>query len=282
MTSATAPAKPAESAALPLAGRRILITRAPHQASALAAQLEALGATPILIPTIEIAAPETFCTLDAGLLSLAQYDWLIVTSVNGVEALHRRAQQLRVALRPRRIAAIGPATADALRAIGLAADLIPDRYVAEALAEALVPDAAGRFYLLVRAAEARDTLPEALEVAGGIVTIAAAYRNCVPAGSIAALASLFSEAPPEAVTFTSASTARNLATLLDAGGLSLPAATALASIGPITSQAMRELGLPPHLEATESTIPSLVAAIVAWFSQSDGVRSVSRDAAANS
>jgi len=254
---------------LPLAGKRILVTRSPAQASDLAEQLSALGAIPILIPTIEIVPPTSFAALDAALACLHTFDWLVFTSANAVEAFHARAQHQRLTQRPPKIAVIGPATERAARSIGLTVDLLPAQYVAESLAEALVPHASGKSFLLVRAAAARDTLPEALAAAGATVTIAEAYRNQTPSSSIPALEALF-DLPanyPQAVTFTSASTARNLAALLEAADLALPDSVVRASIGPVTSQALRELGLPPHLEAAEATIPVLAAALAAHFSQ---------------
>lgn len=116
--------------------------------------------------------------------------------------------------------------------------------------------------LLVRAAIARDTLPEALSAAGASVTIAEAYRTVVPTASVDALRALFTINPPDAITFTSASTAHSLAALLESAGLTIPESVFLASIGPITSQALRELNLEPTVEASESTIPSLVEALV--------------------
>jgi uroporphyrinogen-III synthase len=260
------------SAEQTLAHKRILITRAPHQASELADTLRTLGATPILIPAIEIAPPVSFAALDAALTCLATYDWLVFTSANAVEAFHRRAQFLHLTQLPRNIAAIGPATERAVNAIGLTVDLIPPQYVAESLAEALLPEALNHSFLLVRAAAARDTLPQTLTAAGATVTIAEAYRNQSPPGSIPALAALFKTPAnyPDAITFTSASTARNLVALLEAANLILPPAILRASIGPITSGTLRDLNLPPHLEAAEPAIPSLIAALVTHFNQTQG------------
>jgi uroporphyrinogen-III synthase len=250
---------------------RILITRTRHQASDLAAQLEALGATPILIPTIEIIPPASFSALDAALTCLRTYDWLIFTSTNAVEAFHRRAQFNHLTQLPKKIAAIGPATERAVNAIGLNVDLLPPQYVAESLAEALLPEAPGRSFLLVRATEARDLLPEALTAAGATVTIADAYRNQIPPDSIPALRYLFSQPEnyPDAITFTSASTARNLIELLEAANLTLPSSITLASIGPITSQTLRDLGHPPTSEAPEPTIPALIQSLLSHLSQSN-------------
>ena len=253
---------------MPLHHKRILITRTRHQASELATQLEALGATPILIPTIEIAPPETYAPLDAALTCLRTYDWLLFTSANAVEAFHRRAQLLHLTQLPKKIAAIGPATLSAANAIGLTVDLVPPQYIAESLTAALLPEAPGKSFLLVRAAEARDHLPETLTAAGATVTIAEAYRNQLPPESIPTLQALFAspETYPDAITFTSASTARNLFALLEAANLTLPPNIALASIGPITSGALRDLGHGPTIQAAEPTIPALVEALEASFS----------------
>ena len=252
----------------PLTNKRILITRTRHQASELATQLEALGATPILIPTIEIVPPTSFAALDAALTCLATYDWLLFTSANAVEAFHRRAQFLHLTQLPKHIAVIGPATLRAANEIGLTVDLIPPKYIAEALEEALLPEASGKSFLLVRAAEARDTIPQALTAVGATVTIAEAYRNQIPTDSIHALHQLFSspEHYPNAITFTSASTARNLINLLEAASLTLPSNITLASIGPITSETLRDLGHSPTIEAIEPTIPALVESLLRYFS----------------
>ena len=269
---------------LALQNKRILVTRTRTQASDLAARLEALGAAPILIPTIEIVPPGSYALLDASLAQLESYDWLLFTSANAVEAFHQRRQTLNLAKNPAapdpdfgtpdtarhrspKIAVIGPATARAVQGIGLPVDLIPPSYVAESLVEALVPEASGKRILLVRAAEARDILPEALTAAGATVTIAGAYRNQIPHESIPALRRLFASPAsyPDAITFTSASTARNLIALLESADLDLPANITLASIGPITSQTLRDLGRSPHLEAAEPTIAALIQTLTQHF-----------------
>jgi uroporphyrinogen-III synthase len=248
---------------MPLTNRRILITRTRQQASTLAAELESRGAIPILIPTIELAPPASFAALDSALAAIRSYDWLIFTSANAVDAFHRRAQFHRLTAIPRRIAVIGPATARAVEAIGLSVDLIPPKYIAESLAEALTPQAPGSNMLLIRAEHARDILPQTLTAAGATLTIANAYRNQVPPESITQLQDLFSTPSqyPHAITFTSASTATNLFNLFESAGIALPPDIALASMGPITSATLRDLGHPPTIEATEPTIPSLVEAL---------------------
>jgi len=251
----------------PLAGRRILITRAPHQASELAERLAALGATPILIPTIEIAPPSSFAALDAALCQIAEFDVAAFTSPNAVNAFHRRAETLGLNPQPRRIAVVGPATARAIEAIGLRADVMPQIFTAESLAERLAPEAAGSRFLLVLAEDAPPKLQAGLEAAGGHVTVAAAYSNRIPAESLTAVQSLFADSQqvPDAALFTSASTAENLIALLQSAGLTLPEQVARGSIGPITSKALRGLGQPAHFEAAESTIPALAEAVAAYF-----------------
>jgi uroporphyrinogen-III synthase len=269
---------------------RILITRAAHQTSALADQLRALGADPILIPAIELADPTTFAPLDAALAHLDRFHWLLFTSANAVEAFHRRLTSTRTEVsgtptkpgapglasetwvglpQTLRLAAIGSATARALEAAGLHADLLPPQAIAESLADALLPhalqpDGTPTRFLLLRAEIARNHLPDTLRAAGAEVTIAPVYRNVVPSDSIAAIRELFStrENWPAAITFTSSSTATNLLALLEASGLSLPQEIQRLSIGPITSQTLRDLNLPPHAEASEPNLPSIVAEVV--------------------
>ena len=255
---------------------RVLITRAARQSSTLADQLRAFGADPILIPTIELADPTTFAPLDHALTHLDTFHWLIFTSANAVEAVHKRLQHLHnspipspLSSIPCRIAAIGPATARALEAARLTVHLLPSQAVAESLAEALLPEAlqpdgTPTRFLLLRAEAARDILPDTLRAAGADLTIVPVYRNLIPSDSIASIRQLFSHAEnwPAAITFTSSSTATNLLALLEASSLTLPPQIQRISIGPITSQTLRDLHLPPHAEAAEPNLPSLVAEVV--------------------
>ncbi len=256
---------------------RILVTRSLHQTSALAAHLRALGAEPILVPTITLAAPSTHAPLDTALADLDAFDWIVFTSANAVEAfvsrvpLGKRSIPKSGTKSGTKIAAIGPATAQALTDVGLRPDLIPPQAIAESLAQTLLGHITSgeTRVLLVRAETARDHLPKVLQAAGAQLTIAPAYRTIVPESSIPLLQELFRtpETWPDAITFTSSSTATNLIALLDAAGLALPVDTSehrpilRASIGPITSQTLRELGYPAHLQAAEATVPSLVRTV---------------------
>jgi uroporphyrinogen-III synthase len=257
---------------LPLEGRRVVVTRAPHQASELAERLREMGAEPVSLPTIEIAAPRSYAALDAAIEELERFDLVAFTSANGVEALARRAEAVgaepgvrRIAAR--RVAVVGPATARAVEAIGLRVDAMPAVYTAEALAAKLGPEVRGLRVLLVLAEDAPRVLRAALEANGAAVTVAEAYRNRIPEGALEKAAELFGVGAryPDAVTFTSASTAGNLVALLAAAGLKLPEVVVRASIGPITSRALRELGLAAHVEAAGATIPALVEALAGHF-----------------
>ncbi len=240
---------------------RVLITRAPHQGSDLADRLRALGADPILIPAIETVPPSSYAALDGALAHLATYDWLLFTSANAAEAFATRPHPHALP----KIAAIGPATARALQNQGLTPDLIPPQAVAESLAEALLPHAGpGTRFLFIRAEEARETLPEILRAAGAEVTVAPAYRTVIPPGSADLLYTLFKSPTnyPDAITFTSSSTARNLLALCEATAVTLPEPSLRVSIGPITSETLRGLGFPPHAESPEATVPALADTII--------------------
>jgi N-acetyl-alpha-D-glucosaminyl L-malate synthase BshA len=250
-----------------LDGRRILVTRSAAQASELSERLIVLGATVIQIPTIEIGPPRSYAALESALAEIREFDLVAFTSGNAVEAFHRRAEHLGIAPLPRRIAVVGPATERAVEEIGLRADVVPPVFTAEALAEVLRPEASGRRILLVLVEDAPATLSDALAAAGARVTVAAAYANRVPDQSLAELSTLFSDAAnyPDAATFTSASTARNLVSLMKAAGLVLPATVVRASIGPVTSRALADLGLPPNVEAVEPTLAALAEALASYF-----------------
>jgi uroporphyrinogen-III synthase len=252
---------------------RVLITRSPHQASALADLLRAHGIEPILIPTIELAPPTTFAPLDEALAHLDNFHWLLFTSANAVDSFAQRATTLGAPYLDSEMwanrqnlltAAIGPATATALELIGIKPTLVPPKAVAESLAEALLPhalrpDGTPTRFLLTRAEEARDHLPTTLTKAGADVTIAPAYRTIIPTASIPAIQTLFAtpENCPDAITFTSSSTATNLLALLEVADLTLPSDVIRVSIGPITTNTLREHNLAPHGEATKPSTASL-------------------------
>ena len=250
---------------VPLSGRRVLVTRAAHQASKLSDGLRALGAEPVEVPIIELRPPASFDPLDHALRQLERYDWLILTSANTVRAIADRAADLKLRLEPPaslKIAAIGDATAAAARKAGLAVTLVPESYVAESLSNGLTSLVSGRRLLLARAAIARDVIPAVLRQVGAEVDVADAYRNVMPEGAPEQLRRALA-AGINAVTFTSSSSATHLADAARAAGIKFPFAGASAvSIGPITSQTLRELGWEPAAEASVSDIPGLIDALV--------------------
>jgi uroporphyrinogen-III synthase len=249
----------------PLSGVRVLVGRARHQASVLSSELRKLGATVIEIPFIEIRKPRSFKPLDSALMSLATYDWLVLTSVNGVEAMWERLAKLhltKTSFMHLGIAAIGPATRKAIEQRGGKVDVVPEEYVAESVVHSLRRRVKGKRVLLGRAKVARDVIPRELRRAGAEVDVVEAYETVVPQSSRVRLRSLLGNPRrrPHVVTFTSSSTVRNFMALLGPTKASIQGVR-LASIGPVTSSTLRELGLRVDLEASEFTIPGLVAAI---------------------
>lgn len=250
----------------PLFGQRILVTRTRQQASELRLQLEALGADVIEAPTIELVEPEDWSKVDQALREIGEYHWLVLTSANGVKAIAQRLSALNLDARQFagiKLAAIGDATAQAMQEhLGLRADFIPTRFVAESLAGELIAqqNVAGQRFLLLRADISRPALPKLLTEAGALVTELTAYQTRKPAALDPAALAALRAGEVHWVTFTSSSTAANLVELLGSQRHLLDRCK-LASIGPITSQTMRELGLTPTLEAEVSTVEGLVAAI---------------------
>jgi uroporphyrinogen-III synthase len=256
----------------PLNGIRVLVGRARHQAGALSAELRRRGASVIEIPFIEIRKPRSFRPLDSALKNLENYDWLILTSVNGVEAMWGRISRLRLRrgiVEDVRIAAIGPATKEAIEKRGVRVDVVPKEYVAESVVRSLKRRVKGKRVLLVRAKVARDVIPRELRKAGAIVDVVEAYETVVPQSSRRRLQVTLNSPKrrPHVVTFTSSSTVRNFVELLGTSTRTRKELLGVrtASIGPVTSSTLRELGLKVDVQAREFTIPGLVAAIVRSF-----------------
>jgi uroporphyrinogen-III synthase len=274
---------PAKSNSAPLAGVRVLVGRARHQAGALSGELRKLGATVIEIPFIEIRKPRSLKRLDTALRNLRNYDWLILTSVNGAEAMWERLGKLRLmneSLDHLRMAAIGPATKKVIERRGVNVDVVPEEYVAESVVRSLRRRVKEKRVLLVRAKVARDVIPRELRAAGAHVDVVEAYETVVPKSSRARLRSVLKNPTrrPHVVTFTSSSTVRNFVALLGLGSRAAARALQargeeclrhtgldgiqLASIGPVTSATLREMGLRVDIEARQYTIPGLVKAII--------------------
>jgi uroporphyrinogen-III synthase len=236
----------------------------------------------IEIPFIEIRVPESYAPLDTALKNVKSYDWLILTSANGVEAMWDRVRKLRIArrkLKHLKIAAIGPATKKAIVKHGLKVKMVPEEYVAESVVKGLRDEVKGKRVVLIRAKVARDVIPQELRAAGAEVDVVEAYETVVPERSRARLRALMKNVArrPHVVTFTSSSTAKNFAELLgdarigsrDGDSLKddlhkedLLQGVQFASIGPVTSTTLRELQLPVAIEAREFTMGGLIRAIV--------------------
>jgi uroporphyrinogen III methyltransferase/synthase len=252
----------------PLTGRVVLVTRAREQAEAFVALLKEAGAQVVLVPTIAIEPPGSWEPLDAALRG--RFDWVVFTSVNGVAMVRRRVEATgrgRDLLDRARLAAIGPATAGALRDWGLRTSVVPDEYVAEGLVASLrAVLGTGQRVLLPRAAETRDLLVRELTDLGALVTEVAAYRTRSATEHARDLREALTAGRVDVVTFTSSSTVRSFCALFGAAELPrLMAGVTVACIGPITRATAEGRGLAAQIVPEEYTIPGLARAIVAHF-----------------
>jgi uroporphyrinogen-III synthase len=255
----------------PLRDKRIINTRAPHQAADLDELLQARGAQPVPYPCIDVAPPEDTTPLDEALRAAAEgrFDWLVLTSENTVITLARRLSSLGIApqkLSSIRIAAVGPKTAGSIgERLGLAVELVPDEHVAEALAAALV-GAGGKRVLLPQSQIAREVLANDLRAAGFEVTAPVAYHTVRGSGG-ADVPALLKEKAIDAVIFTSASTAHHFADRLEAEGGSLDslAGVCLVCIGPVTAAAVGNHGLTPTVVPTTYTLEGILDAMADYY-----------------
>jgi hydroxymethylbilane synthase len=257
----------------PLAGRRVIVTRAIKQSGEMTRALESLGAEVIACPTIEIREPSNWAQLDRALIHLSWYDWLVFTSANGVEYFLRRLDQLghgRAELMPHRICAIGRKTAEKLKSENITVDLMPERFTAEAVVEEFIKRFGvrqrlrGSRMLLPASRTTRDVIRPAMERIGVHVEVVEAYQTVTPATNGQEVARLFHNAKADYIIFTSPSTVANLAAILETDHLApLLANTRVACIGPVTADAARLHGLTVHIQPEEHTGQAVVTAIVA-------------------
>ena len=250
----------------PLFGKRIAVTRTRKQAGALTSALRELGADVFEMPTIRIVPPTNLLEFGQLVQDAHQYDWLVFTSPNGVNAFFEMFYKLYSDAREiggARIAAIGPATAQRIRDFHLAVDLQPEQFVAEAVLKTFEKQGSveNERILLVRAEQARDVLPKELARRGAIVDEAIAYRTIPETDDVSGGIARFRAEGADLITFTSSSTVENFLALK----LPLPAGLKTASIGPITSQTMRDHGLKVDVEAGKYDIPGLIKAIREFF-----------------
>ncbi len=252
----------------PLFGKRVLVTRAKAQASELSDLIRAQGGEPIECPTIDFVPPDDWAEVDEAIEQLAIYQWLVLTSVNGVKAFMQRlwyhGRDAR-ALAGAQVCCIGPRTAEEVKRFGIEADLVPDTFQAEGVIAGLKrAGVSGQRVLIARAAQAREILPEELERSGAVVRVVKVYKTTVPAIERDRVQQLFRDHLIDVVTFASSSTVRNFFQLFDeARDLKQRLnGTIIASIGPITATTIREMGLDVHVMAAQNTIPALVQSLV--------------------
>ena len=254
----------------PLAGKRILITRARDQSGDFAVRLKQLGAEVVEFPTIEIVPPIRWEGADHAIDQLSSYDWIIFTSANGVNFFWQRLSERR---KPHRlpsslkVCAIGPATADQLREKRISVDYMPKEFIAEAILKGFEKMAIrGKRILLARAKKARDVLPKGLRSMGAEIDVVEVYRTIRPRGGSRKLKKLLEEGKIDVVTFTSSSTVNHFGELLKKGDPErLLKGTAVACIGPVTARTAREWGLKVRIQPKQYTIPGLTRAIASYF-----------------
>jgi uroporphyrinogen-III synthase len=265
----------AEASASPLAGRNILITRASDQTDSLVRELEARGAKPVLQPMISFHPPTDFSPLDQALRGLRTFDWLLLTSANAVRALVERSQSLELdvmnSFTAVRIAAVGPVTAEAARRAGLPVSHVANKHQGLALAEEFATELARKRILLPRSNLATSELPNALRRIGGQVTEVIAYRTFAaePEGEGQ---NYFSSGHVEAILFFSPSAVRNFLNWDEGkGGQVLRSIsdssrkTAVVAVGPVTATALRDAGLRNVVQASNTTVTSVVEALEKFF-----------------
>lgn len=256
----------------PLTGRSVVVTRSRAQAGAMVEPLEALGAEVLVVPVIEIIDPPDLQALDDAIARLPEYDWLVLTSANGVERFFARTvftDRTAEALGKVKIAAVGRATAERMAGFGVAPHLVPADFRAEGLVAAFkdMDAGPGLRVLYARALEAREVLPTELRAMGAEVDVVAVYQT-VAAKADASVVGRLREGV-DAVTFTSPSTVKHFLAFLSANGVDAAefmSHTVAASIGPVTTKALEEAGFLAGVEAGESTVPALVEALTGWFS----------------
>ncbi len=256
----------------PLANKRILVTRPREQAQAFIDLLDAQGAELLVFPTITIIPPRDWGEVDAALEKISYYDAVIFTSVNGVrfffQRMHEKGMDISC-LADASVCAIGPGTAARLQERGIRVDLIPDLFQAESLVEALArAGIAGKRYLLPRAAEARDVLPEEIVRQGGRIDVVAVYRTESAGSDGEKLKHLLQHKGIDVISFTSSSTVRSFMEMMcfpQAAVQDLVQGVVIACIGPITAQTVLSYGMKPDIIATTYTVEGLTKAIISFF-----------------
>jgi uroporphyrinogen-III synthase len=255
----------------PLRGRRVLVTRAADQAGDFSVLLRQRGAEAVECSVIELVPPLQWDDVDAAIHSLSSFDWLILTSVNGVRFFFERLRELGSdpgAVQGCKVCAVGPKTAEALGRRGITPDLVPDQFTGEGVVAAFQGiDLQGRRLLFPKADGARDLIPQQLRARGAQVVDPVVYRNVMPQALPDDAHQALKQHQVDAVVFSSPSTVRNFAAL--AGGaeqlLGMLDNVVVASIGPVTSKACREWGLHVTVEPEHATLDDLVVELERYF-----------------
>jgi uroporphyrinogen III methyltransferase/synthase len=265
-----------------LRDKRVLVTRPAHQVASFTRLLQAQGAVSVAVPVIEIVAPDSWQPLDRALSRWAQYQYIILTSVNAVDSVFARLEHLsqcaelsgdsdfstdRVITSPDLSwVCVGPKTAQALELLGRKSDLQPEIYRAEAVIALLLQrGVSGTRILYPRAQLARELIPQQLHAAGAIVDAPIAYNTVPAVAGGAQIRQLLHQHQLDVVTFTSSSSVENFVSLLEGEGSSMLEGVVLASIGPLTTATALNFGLPIAVEAQDYTLEGLVAALVAYY-----------------
>ncbi len=262
----------------PLFSKRLVVTRTREQASELVSLLENHGAECVEFPTISLQPVDSYEVLDNALAEFDTYDWVLFTSMNAVDYFFSRLFEQGMDVRDLKgpwIGAVGRVTAEALASRGIKADLLPEKFTGDGLAESLIAKGVQDQKILIpRALKARESLPETLQAGGAVVTVAPVYQNVLPGSSVgedlkANLQESLLAKSIDMVTFTSSSTVKNFVTLLDCqspGELAgLLDGIAVAAIGPITAQTAEKYGLKVDVQPEEYTIPAMVDSIIRYF-----------------
>jgi uroporphyrinogen III methyltransferase/synthase len=254
----------------PLLGKKIIVTRAAEQAGEFSALLQSYGANVYECPTIKLVPSDSIAEIENALKNISLYNWLIFTSVNAVNFFFKALSELGFDSRipeSTKVCVVGPKSAEALKAYGRNPDLMPEDYKAEGVVKAFSSmDIAGQHILFPRADKARDIIIKGLEELGAKVTAPVIYKNVVPDSIPSIALKALESGEVDCITFTSSSTAQNLAEILgESKMLQLLEGVAVASIGPITTKTCNELGLKVDVEPEEYTIEGLTEAIVRHF-----------------
>ena len=260
----------AELVSKPLAGKRIVVTRAVEQSQPVAEALRDAGADPLLLPLVAFTPPESFSELDDFLKTVGEYDWVFFTSQNALRAVEERGAALGLALshilKDAMIAAVGPATAGAIRTTGLRVAYVSHVHRGEALAEELASEVAGRRVFLPRSDRANPELIEALHRHGAKVRAFVAYKTVPPDADAQRVQQTLAKGTWDAILFFSPSAVHHLSEMLGTERFrDLSARSAFVAIGPITEKALRAEGVDRLIVAADTTVPACLAALAEFF-----------------